>query len=237
VVLFLAYTGLRFGELAALRVGRLDFERRRAVIAESVTLVRSEQVWGTPKSHERREVPIPRFLIHQLAAHVAGKAPDDLVFTGVRRGGALRAPVFRRAAFDRAAAAIGMPGLHPHELRHTAASLAIAAGADVKVVQKMLGHKSATMTLDQYGHLFDDRLDDIADRLDAAARLADVYPMCTDDRGDEAIESDEKPGGPQMQAFRLVPPAGFEPALPPPEGGALSPELRGPRKLRKPSSA
>jgi integrase len=62
-----------------------------------------------------------------------------------------------------------MSGLHPHELRHTAASLAIAAGADVKVVQKMLGHKSATMTLDQYGHLFDDRLDDVADRLDAAA--------------------------------------------------------------------
>jgi integrase len=81
----------------------------------------------------------------------------------------IRAPIFRRAAFDRAAEEIGMPGLHPHELRHTAASLAIAAGADVKVVQKMLGHKSATMTLDQYGHLFDDRLDDIADRLDAAA--------------------------------------------------------------------
>lgn len=48
-----------------------------------------------------------------------------------------------------------MPGLHPHELRHTAASLAIAAGADVKVVQKQIGHKSATMTLDQYGHLFE----------------------------------------------------------------------------------
>jgi integrase len=62
-----------------------------------------------------------------------------------------------------------MHGLHPHELRHTAASLAIAAGAGVKVVQKMLGHKSATMTLDQYGHLFDDRLDDVADRLGAAA--------------------------------------------------------------------
>ena len=39
----------------------------------------------------------------------------------------------------------------------------------------MLGHKSATMTLDQYGHLFDDRLDDIGDRLDAAARVADGY--------------------------------------------------------------
>ena len=43
----------------------------------------------------------------------------------------------------------------------------------------MLGHKSATMTLDQYGHLVDDRLNDVADRLDAAARAADVYPMCT----------------------------------------------------------
>jgi integrase len=171
IVLFLAYTGVRFGEMAALRVRRVDFLRRRATIAESVTLVGAQQVWGTPKGHERREVPIPRFLVDQLAEHVKGKAPDDLVFSGVRGGGALRAPIFRRAAFDRAAEEIGMPGLHPHELRHTAASLAIAAGADIKVVQKMLGHKSATMTLDQYGHLFDDRLDDVADRLDAAAGL------------------------------------------------------------------
>ncbi len=229
VVLFLAYSGVRFGEMAALRVGRLDLERRRATIAESVTLVGAEQVWGTPKNHERREVPIPRFLMEQLAAHVAGKAPEDLVFTGVRGGGALRAPVFRRAAFDRAATAIGIPGLHPHELRHTAASLAIAAGADVKVVQKMLGHKSATMTLDQYGHLFDDRLDDVADRLDAAARLADVYPMCTKTRDDDAIKWAQEAGDPQNRAFRSVPPAGFEPAPPPPEGGALSPELRGPK--------
>ena len=179
IVLFLAYTGVRFGEMAALRVSRVDFLRRRATIAESVTLVGAKQVWGTPKGHERRDVPLPRFLIEELARHVEGKSPDDLVFSGVRGGGALRVPVFRRAAFDRAAAAIGMPGLHPHELRHTAASLAIAAGADVKVVQKMLGHKSATMTLDQYGHLFDDRLDDVADRLDAAARATDVYPLCT----------------------------------------------------------
>ena len=169
IVLFLAYTGVRFGEMAALRVRRIDFLRRRAMIAESVTLVGANQVWGTPKGHEKREVPIPRFLVDQLAQHVRGKAPDDLVFAGVRGGGALRNPIFRHAAFDRAAEAIGISGLHPHELRHTAASLAIAEGADVKVVQRMLGHKSATMTLDQYGHLFDDRLDDVADRLNAAA--------------------------------------------------------------------
>ncbi len=94
------------------------------------------------------------------------------MFAGVRSGGALRVRVFRRAAFDRAAAAIQLEGLHPHELRHTAASLAIASGANVKVVQQMLGHKSATMTLDLYGHLFGDQLDEVAERMDAAATVA-----------------------------------------------------------------
>lgn len=65
IVLFLAYTGVRFGELAALRLGRLGLLRRRAIIAESVTVVQGRgQVWGTPKSYEQREVPIPRFLIN-----------------------------------------------------------------------------------------------------------------------------------------------------------------------------
>jgi len=49
VVLFLAYTGVRFGEMAALRVSRLDLTRRRATIAESVTVVQGKGlVWGTP---------------------------------------------------------------------------------------------------------------------------------------------------------------------------------------------
>jgi integrase len=176
VVLWLAYTGCRFGEMAALRVGRLALMRRRAVIAESVTVVGGAQVWGTPKGHERREVPIPRFLIDELAAHVAGKGSDDLVFTGVK-GGALRAQVFQRSVLKPAAERLGLAGLHPHELRHTAASLAIASGANVKVVQQMLGHKSATMTLDLYGHLFGDQLDEVADRLDAAARSAVAHPL------------------------------------------------------------
>ena len=61
---------------------------------------------------------------------------------------------------------------------HTAASLAIASGADIKVVQQMMGHKSAVMTLDQYRHLFPDRLDVVADAMDAArsSALADVSP-------------------------------------------------------------
>ena len=98
VVLFLAYTGVRFGEMAALRVGRLDLRRRRAVIAESVTPVQGlGLVWGTPKTHQRREVPIPRFLVAELADQVRGKDPDDLVFAGIRNGQPLRVSTFRTA--------------------------------------------------------------------------------------------------------------------------------------------
>ena len=56
--------------------------------------------------------------------------------------------------------------LTAHALRHTAASLAISAGANVKAVQRMLGHASAAMTLDVYADLFDSDLDTVADRLD-----------------------------------------------------------------------
>ena len=58
------------------------------------------------------------------------------------------------------------PFVTVHELRHTAASLMIASGANVKTVQSQLGHKTATMTLDLYGHLFPDDLDDVADKMD-----------------------------------------------------------------------
>ena len=107
------------------------------------------------------------WVIADLTRQVAGRQPEDLVFSGIRNGGVLRVTTFR-TAFAAAARAIGLPGLHPHELRHTAASLAIASGADVKVVQQMLGHGSATMTLDTYGHLFADRLDEVADAMDSA---------------------------------------------------------------------
>ena len=61
------------------------------------------------------------------------------------------------------------PRVTAHDLRHTAASLAVSAGANVKAVQKMLGHKSAAMTLDVYADLFDDDLDAVAERLEESA--------------------------------------------------------------------
>ena len=77
-----------------------------------------------------------------------------------------------RQLFDPAAKDIGVAGMVPHELRHTCASLAIAAGANVLAVQRLLGHGTATMTLDTYGHLFSDDLTGVAKSLDAAANLA-----------------------------------------------------------------
>jgi len=173
VVLILAYCGLRYGELAALRVGRVDLLRRRLDIAESVTEVGGRLVTGTPKTHQQRSVPVPRSLVDDLGLVMAGKGPEEYVFTSPD-GAVLRLMNFRRRCFDRAATEAGLEGLTPHELRHTAASLAVSAGANVKAVQRMLGHASAAMTLDVYSGLFDDDLDAVADRLDTAAASARV---------------------------------------------------------------
>lgn len=175
LVRFLAYTGLRWGEVAALRVRDVHLDRRRVTVARSVTPIHGRLTFGPTKGHERREVPVPGFLAAGLSAMVQGKGIDDLVLTGAH-GGTLRAGTFQTRVLTPAAARVGLQGLHPHELRHTAASLAIAAGADVKVVQSMLGHKSATMTLDLYGHLFPDRLDVVADALERARAAAIADP-------------------------------------------------------------
>lgn len=177
VILFLGYTGLRWGELAALRVRNLDLLRRRAIICESYSPVRGEMVLSDTKGHTRREVPIPKFLVKDLYKQIEGKGVDDLVFTGPR-GAILRSQTLQQTTLPNTSKAINLdPPLTPHELRHTAASLAIASGADVKVVQTMLGHKSATMTLDLYGHLFEDRLDTVADAMDKA-REAELENSC-----------------------------------------------------------
>jgi integrase len=67
--------------------------------------------------------------------------------------------------FDPAAAKAGVGGLAPHELRHRCASLAIRSRASIKTVQRLLGHSTATMTLDNYGHLYPDELDQVAQQM------------------------------------------------------------------------
>ena len=169
LVLLLAFCGLRWGEAAGLKVGRLDLLRRKLTVAE--TLIDDKTtgalVWESPKNDTARDVYMPPFLADQLVQVVAGKGPEDLVFT-TNRGKPMSNGNFRRYVFDPAAEAAGLSGITPHVLRHTAASLAVSAGANVKAVQRMLGHASAAMTLDVYAGLFDSDLEGLADRMGAA---------------------------------------------------------------------
>ena len=126
-------------------------------------------VWESPKNHHARDVYLPPFLADQLVRSLLAKQPEDLVFT-TTRGKPMSNGNFRRYVFDHAAADAGLAGITPHVLRHTAASLAVSAGANVKAVQRMLGHASAAMTLDVYAGLFDSDLEGLAERLDAAYR-------------------------------------------------------------------
>lgn len=167
LIYVLGYTGLRFGEVSALQVGDLDFMRRRIHVNRAMSEVRGRAVVGTPKDHEVRSVPIPPFLVDLLALHVAGRPGDALAFPAPG-GGFLRNGNFRRNVFDAAAERAGVVALTPHGLRHTAASLAIQAGASVLSVCRMLGHSSPVVTLKVYAQLFDDDLDLLADRLNTA---------------------------------------------------------------------
>lgn len=174
VILTLAYCGLRWGELAALHVKDVNLSTAKVRVRESVTEVGGKLQWGDPKTHQHRTVPVPSFLVPLLKERVDGRNPDDLVFPAAG-GGVLRYRVARRSWFNQAVVTAGCPeGFHPHELRHTAASLAISAGANVKAVQKMLGHGSAAMTLDTYSDLFPDDLDAVGVSLDRARSQAIV---------------------------------------------------------------
>jgi integrase len=150
LVLVLGYCGLLLGEATALRVGDVDITARRIRVRRSVTPVRKTGlVEGPTKNHASRTVPVPAFVARLLATEIDGRGADALVFTSARGGGYLT-PAQARYTFTKAGKAVeGCGGVRLHDLRHTCASLAISSGANVKVVQKLLGHKTATLTLDR----------------------------------------------------------------------------------------
>lgn len=168
MTLVLGYCGLRFGEATALR-GR-DVKDKTITVRSSVTNVTGQGlVEDTTKTGRARWVPVPGLVWDRLKNELPDD-PDALVFAG-KDGGYLATGEYRWT-FDPAATKVGVPGLVPHELRHTCASLAIASGANVLAVQRLLGHLTASMTLDRYGHLFSDDLERVAKRLDTAAKAA-----------------------------------------------------------------
>jgi integrase len=163
------YTGLRWGELAGLHVADIDMLRRRISVHRNAVNVGGQIVVGTPKTHAQRSVVFPRFLVEPLAGACERKGRDGVVFPN--RFGYYATPPgvstwFSGAVARCMAADDQFPRVTVHDLRHTAASLAISAGANVKVVQQKLGHASAAMTLDVYADLFSDDLGAVADAHD-----------------------------------------------------------------------
>ena len=129
-----AFGGLRIGEMAGLRRGRVDLERGTVQVIEVLTEPKGRLHFGPPKtSAGRRMVGLPRLVVDALAERLAGPgSPEELVFAGPQ-GGALRVTLFRRFWLP-AAKAAGLDGLRIHDLRHAAVALWIAAGANPKEV-------------------------------------------------------------------------------------------------------
>lgn len=181
LVLCAGFGGFRFGELAGLRPSLVDTSGQtvRIIVQENAVQVGGHVEFGTPKSAAaKRAVPLPPSVGAALKLHMrmyAGRfvfpAPD---------GGVLHANNFRRRfwapALDHLAGLedednpLDLVGLRMHDLRHSAISLWIAAGFNVKRVATWAGHASSAFTLDRYGHLFRDDDDDAAIRLDQVGK-------------------------------------------------------------------
>jgi integrase len=168
MVRLLAYAGLRYGECAALRVGDVDTEKRRIVVGKSVTGVRGQgRLEGGTKTHQRRSVPLlTTRLADELERLIAGRGPSEYLFPGPD-GGPMAVGWFR-VRFDRAVEKVGVAGVTPHTLRHTAGSLAISETGNVLMASKLLGHRNVTTTANTYAHMLDGDWDKLAAAMDKA---------------------------------------------------------------------
>jgi integrase len=170
-------TGLRLGELRALRWR--DIDRDRCLIR--IERAYSRQYLRRPKTDAGvRAVPLFPSVdaaLRELAARALERdryAPDELVF-GSMRGTPLQPSNFRQRIWDPALRLAGLEGegYRFHDLRHTCVSRLVAAGADIKLVQAVAGHANPLITLKRYSHLLDARITEAAGRFDPA-RVGDT---------------------------------------------------------------
>lgn len=164
IVLWQAYTGMRIGETLALHVRDVDAGRRLAhVRATWTTDSHRAHRLGPPKNGHVRDAAIPGFLLDAVRP-LLDRDGGMFLFTAPR-GGPLYEEDWRTRAWYPALRRCGLDGrgITVHSLRHAYASMAIAAGADVKTLQRQLGHSSASITLDVYASLFPSRLSEVAD--------------------------------------------------------------------------
>jgi integrase len=165
-------TGMRRNEMLGLRWGDVDLDAGRLTVGQALeqTATHGIRVKSPKTRHGRRTISLPAHLVAELRQHWReqqeqrlgmgfGKAPDSApVFATV--DGRHLSPNAITKAWPVAMAAIGMPAVTLHSLRHTHASMLIASGLDILTISRRLGHSSPTITLSVYGHLIhggDDR--------------------------------------------------------------------------------
>jgi integrase len=161
-------TGIRRGELLALRWGDVDWFSKRIWVRRNVN--RHGQFQEPKTRGSVRAIAMPGTLIaalreHQLASLFSGE--EDLIFAS-ERGTPLDGHNFVRRVFEPALRRAGLPKVRFHDLRHSFASLLIAQGEHPKLISEQLGHASVQITLDRYGHLLPASYDSAGERLDAA---------------------------------------------------------------------
>lgn len=175
-------TGMRRGEILALRWSRIDFERGTAHVAESIEQTKDGIRFKKPKSGKERSVTLPRFAINELRRLKAQQA-EELLALGVRQTGETTViarydgeplqPDSLTHEFVRLVARIAdIPRVRFHDLRHTHATEMLRAGVHPKIASARLGHASVGITLDLYSHATDSMQQDAADRIDAALSFA-----------------------------------------------------------------
>jgi len=166
---FLLAVGCRIGEATALQVRDLDLTRRTVRIRRAWKKGERGVYLGTTKTRRGvRTVALSPGMCDELGALAAGRAGEELVFTG-KRGGRVQAQHYRNRQWERALVAAGITKpITPHGLRHTSASWLLAAGVSPIVVQHRLGHESLATTSKVYAHLLTDAQAAAVDVMDRA---------------------------------------------------------------------
>lgn len=165
LVKFAGTTGLRWGELAALQCKDISILNRTVYVGKSIsTGLRGEQIVSSTKTNESRAVPFPKELLPEIQDLIVKSGPESQLFT-MPGGGSLEYNNFMTRIFRPAVKVSGLEGVTFHSLRHTAASLLISQGTPITTVSGILGHASTQMTLDVYGHLYEDDAMTYMDRL------------------------------------------------------------------------
>ena len=165
LILFAGTTGLRWGEIAALQCKDVSILNRTVIVDKAIsTGERGEKIVGPTKTHQSRTVPFPKDLLPEISQLIESKSADSPLFQ-MQGSGILDYNNFMSRVFRPAVERTGLTEVGFHTLRHTAASLLISNGAPITAVAGILGHASTQMTLNVYGHLYEDDANKYMDRL------------------------------------------------------------------------